>query len=98
MYYPQQVKHQVGISPQWSQFVYEIRVLHKAQGKLKEPLLVSLLPVCLRFPIHFRLAKILRGALGLRPGECRLQGVHNSVDNDLQKPAVPSIIEYIPIP
>lgn len=95
-YYPQQVKNQVSIFPQGSWFLYEICVLHKAQGKLKEPLLVGPLPICLRFPIHFRLAEILRGALGLWSGKCRLQGVHDGIDNDLQKPKVLSVIEYIP--
>lgn len=53
-------------------------------AKLKEPLLGCFLPVGLGFPIHFWLAQILRGALGLWPGERCLQGVHDGIDNDLQ--------------
>lgn len=64
--------------------------------QLKEPLLVCLLPIWLIFPIHFRLTQILCGALGLWPGECCLQGVHNSIYNNLQRePGTPSTTDRL---
>lgn len=67
-----------------------------AIGQLKEPLLVCLLPIRLTFPIHFRFTQILCGALGLWPGECCLQGVHNSIDNNLQQePGTPSTTDKV---
>lgn len=64
--------------------------------QLKEPLLVCLLPIWLIFPIHFRLTQILCGALGLWPGECCLQGVHNGIYNNLQRePGTPSTTDRL---
>lgn len=62
MYYAQHVKHQGSASHNGVSVCMKSLLCTE---KLKELLLIALLPVCLRFSIHFRLTEILCGALGL---------------------------------